>query len=100
MEPLNCCKSCDRLNENGTFKNKLKCLISCDKYALEYAKIPYNMLKENKGCSTCKHCEHTHHYPAYVIAEESICKVGLECDTVLFKVTDCPKWVGKFESEE
>jgi hypothetical protein len=100
MEPLNCCKGCNGLNEDGTFRNKLKCLVACDKYALEHAKRLYDEQKGNKGCSTCKHCEHIQHFPANVTAEESICRAGLECNTVLFSVKDCPKWVGKFESEE
>ncbi len=99
MKPLNCCKSCAALNENGTFRNKLKCSF-CDKYAFEKMKRLYKERKKDKGCSTCKNCEHIHNYPGYVTAEESICRVGLECDTVCFTVKNCPKWEGVFESED
>ena len=57
----------------------------------KYRKI-YNELKQEKGCSTCKHCVHVSDYPAFVIAEECECKVGLQCDTVLFTVKGCKKW--------
>ena len=100
MKPLNCCKDCNELNENSTFRNKLKCLLSCDKYFFEDAKRLYNEQKENKGCSTCKYCEHIYNYPGFVTAEESICKAGLECDTVWFTIKNCPKWIGKFENED
>ena len=99
MKPLNCCKSCDGLTENGTFRNKLKCLF-CHEYALENIKRLYNEQKENKGCSTCKHCEPVYNYPSFVTAEESICRAGLEWDTVYFTVKNCPKWIGTFENEE
>jgi len=99
MKPLNCCKNCDGF-ENGIFRNKLKCLLSCDKYVFEDAKRLYNEQKGNKGCSTCKNCKHVINYPGFVTAEESICTVGLECDTVLFTVKNCPKWAGTFENEE
>ncbi len=95
MKPLNCCKGCNELNKNGTFKNKLKCIMSCDKYTLEETKMLYNEQKGIKGCSTCKHCEHIHNYPGYVSAEESICRAGLECDTVCFTVKNCPKYLHK-----
>lgn len=99
MKPLNCCKGCKGLNENGSFRNKLKCLL-CDDYAHEAIMMSYNENKEKKGCSTCKNCEHAYNYPAYVTAEEYVCRAGLECDTVLFTVKNCPKWVGEFESED
>ena len=99
MKPLNCCKSCEGLNKNGVFKNKLKCMFYCDDYALEKIKRLYNEQKSNKGCSTCKNCKHVRNYPDYVTGEECDCTVGLQCDTVLFKVKDCPKWIGQFESE-
>jgi hypothetical protein len=99
MKPLNCCKNCEGLNESGTFRNKLKCLF-CDKYTDEHYLILYNKFKKEQGCSTCKNCKHIINYPAFVTAEESICTVGLECDTVTFKVKNCPKWVGEFEREE
>lgn len=94
MKPLNCCKNCDGLNKNGFFRNKLKCLL-CDKYIFEETKRLHDEQKNEKGCSTCKNCEHIYNYPAYVTVEECICKVGLECDTVCFSVKNCPKWVEK-----
>lgn len=99
MKPLNCCKSCEGLNEKGTFRNKLKCKF-CDKYASEVTKKLYDEQKKEKGCSTCKYCEHIHNYPGFVTAEECICSVGLRCDTVYFTIKNCPKWAGRFESEE
>lgn len=97
MKPLDCCKDCTGLNENGTFKNKLKCYF-CYRYDIEDAKRLYNELKENRGCSTCKYCEHIYNYPGYVTAEECICRASLECDTVCFTVKNCPKWGGRYES--
>ena len=99
MKPLNCCKNCKRLNENGTFRNKLRCLF-CDEYTNECGIILYNKLKNEKGCSTCKYCKYVRNYPSYITAEESVCTVGLECDTVMFKVKNCSRWVGRFESED
>ena len=100
MKPLNCCKGCKGLNENGEFKNTLRCLLSCNKYAFESVKSLYDKQKGDRGCSTCKYCKQVFNYSDYVTAEESICVAGLECDTILFTVKNCPKWVGKFESEE
>lgn len=100
MKPFDFCENCKGLNENGEFKNRLRCLVSCGKYASEFVKKYYDESKVAKGCSTCKNCERVHKYPSYITAEESVCTVGLECDTVLFTVKNCPKWVGKFESEE
>jgi hypothetical protein len=57
----------------------------------------YNEFKIKRGCSTCKHCKHVNDYPAFVTAEECICMAGLECDTVLFSVKNCKKWVGEYE---
>ena len=93
MKPLDCCKDCDRLNEDGTFKNKLRCMLSCDKYANEQCEKIYNEQKHEKGCSTCKNCKRIYHYPDFVTAEECECTVGLKCDTVLFSITNCPNWV-------
>lgn len=93
MKPLDCCKGCDRLNKDGTFKNELRCMF-CDKYANEHLEKIYNELKDEKGCSTCKNCTRIYHYPDFVTAEECVCTAGLECDTVLFSVTNCPRWVG------
>ena len=54
-------------------------------------KIHDELVKE-KGCSTCIHCIHVINYPGFVTGEECECDVGLECDTVLFKVKNCEKW--------
>ena len=97
MKPLNCCKGCKGLNENGEFRNELRCHFSCNKHAFEYIKKLYDDQKEDRGCSTCRYCEHVCNYPGFVTAEESVCKAGLECDTVLFTVKNCPKWAGEFE---
>ena len=91
MIPLNCCEGCKGLNKNGTFKNKLKCMF-CDGYVIEATKKLYNEQRKDKGCSTCKHCEHVYDYPGFITAEESICKAGLKCDTVYFTVKNCPNW--------
>ena len=99
MKPINCCIGCDGLNESGNFRNKLKCMFF-DDYATEEIMRLYNEQKSDRGCSTCKNCEHKYNYPDYVTGEECVCTVGLECDTVLFTVKNCPKWVGLFESEE
>lgn len=99
MEPLECCNNCDGLNEEGRFRNKLKCMF-CDEYAYERYLRLYNKYKKEKGCSTCKNCKHVVDYPGFVTAEESVCTVGLKCDTVTFKVKNCPKWIGKIESED
>jgi hypothetical protein len=49
-------------------------------------------LRKERGCSTCNNCEHIYNYSAFVTAEECICTAGLECDTVLFRVKNCPRW--------
>ena len=97
MKPLNCCKGCEGLNADGTFRNMLRCLFSCDAYAMEDAMNLYNEQKKERGCSTCKHCVRVRDLPGFVTGEECECAAGLECDTVLFNVKNCPKWVGKHE---
>ena len=57
----------------------------------KYKKIAKE-LEKKKGCSTCGNIRRVHHYPGFVIAEECECDVGLECDTVLFSVENCPYW--------
>ena len=47
---------------------------------------------KSEGCATCSHCIHVIDYPGFVTGEECECSVGLECDTVLFKVNHCPKY--------
>ena len=100
MIPLKCCENCNNLKD-GKFRNKLKCIF-CGAYSKELSFQLYNEQKADKGCSTCKHCECklACKCPSYIVAEECICTAGLECDTVLFTVKNCPKWDGKYESEE
>ena len=98
MKPLECCKKCSNLKD-GQFRNKLKCIF-CEVYVEELSLQLYNNQKADKGCSTCKFCTHVNNYPAYVTAEECKCTAGLECDTVLFTVKNCPKWAGEYESKE
>lgn len=97
MKPRKCCENCDGLNELGQFKNKLKCLFNCKEYVAEEVKELYDKQKVNKGCSTCKYCAHDHNYPGFITGEECVCNAGLKCDTVLFSVKNCPKWVGRME---
>jgi hypothetical protein len=47
---------------------------------------------KSKGCSTCQNIRHVVDYPGFVTGEENECTVGLECDTVLFSVKNCPKY--------
>lgn len=61
-----------------------------------YKELHYELAKE-KGCSTCKNCIHVRNYPDYVTAEECDCSAGLECDTVLFSVKNCPEWLDGYE---
>lgn len=52
-------------------------------------------LAKKRGCSTCMHCERVINLPGFVTGEECVCKVGLQCDTVLFTVENCSKWVDR-----
>lgn len=61
----------------------------------ERLKKIHDELAKKKGCSTCKYCVYVCHYPGFVIGEECECAAGLECDTVLFSVSNCPKWEEK-----
>ena len=47
---------------------------------------------KNKGCATCENLRHVIDYPGFVTGEENECTVGLECDTVLFSVKNCPEY--------
>lgn len=47
---------------------------------------------KSRGCSTCENCRHVVDYPGFVTGEENECTVGLECDTVLFRVKNCPQY--------
>lgn len=62
----------------------------------------YNRIKEiheeqklNRGCTTCLHCHHVISYPGVTTAEECECGAGLNCDTVLGSVKNCPTWKEK-----
>lgn len=59
------------------------------------AKEIHDTEKVKKGCVTCSHCHHIYNYPGFVTAEECECDVGLECDTVLYSIENCPKWEEK-----
>lgn len=95
MKPLNCCKECSNF-KNGQFRNAFKCVF-CKEYGKELSLQLYNEQKVDKGCATCKNCKHVREYLAYVTGEECVCMAGLECDTVLFSVKNCEKWVGEYE---
>ena len=55
----------------------------------------YDELAKEKECSTCKYCVHVRSCPSFVTGEECECTAGLKCDTVLFSVSNCPKWEEK-----
>lgn len=57
-------------------------------------------LAKKKGCSTCGNTRHVVSYPGFVIGEENECTAGLECDTVLFTVENCPRWVDEYPEKE
>lgn len=57
----------------------------------KFKKLHKEQAKE-RGCSTCKNIKHVVDYPGFVTGEENECTVGLECDTVLFSVKNCPLW--------
>lgn len=86
MKRLGCCENCN-------VKNRLRCLF-CEEYQQEEFDSLYNEYKKDKGCSTCKNCKRVNNFPGFVTAEECVCEEGLNCDTVLFAVKNCPKWVG------
>ena len=73
--------------------NKLRELV-CDESGeiAEFIRKCHEEQKVKKGCSTCKNIRHIVDYPGFVTEEENECTVGLKCDTVLFSVTNCPKW--------
>lgn len=98
MEPLSCCQGCKGLNEKGVMRNKLVCLL-CDQYNNEIVMKLYKKYAPDKGCNTCKNCAHVRNLPGFVTGEECECTAGLECDTVLFSVKNCPRWVGRYEEE-
>lgn len=63
-----------------------------------YQKLCRDLAKE-KGCSTCKFRikkPNQPKLPDYILNEENMCIRGLECDTVVFSVKNCPL----YKSEE
>ena len=52
----------------------------------------YYERKADRDCLTCRNCKEMYRYPGYVTAETCVCTQGLECDTVLYEVKNCPKW--------
>lgn len=54
-------------------------------------------LSVKRGCSTCKHCKHVLDLPGFVTGEECECDVGLQCDTVLFRIKNCELWEDSLE---
>ena len=62
----------------------------------------FDKLAQKKGCSTCKNTYRVKRLPGFVTGEECICKAGLECDTVMFKVKNCKKYekAEPFEKED
>ena len=75
--------------------NKLRRLFNPTPEDIAYHKKIFEKAAESKGCSTCSYCKHVVSYPGFVTAEECECTVGLECDTVLFSVKNCPKYERK-----
>lgn len=61
----------------------------------QYMKL-HRELTKKKGCSTCRNIRHVVSYPGFVTGEENECTAGLECDTVLFSVNNCPRWVDAY----
>lgn len=62
-------------------------------------KLLHDKFKDEKGCTTCRNCVHVKNYPGFVTGEECICCAGLECDTVLFSVKNCPMWKDSFKED-
>lgn len=75
--------------------NKLREMFETTPEQLEYLRNIHNEVAKKRGCSTCKWCvpDTEHYYPNWVTAERSKCLKGLECDTVLFSVKNCPEYV-------
>jgi len=99
MKPGECCKGCDNVKEDSIIRNEFRCIFGCGKLAKEQLKKAYDSIKGDKGCGSCNHCVHVRDYPGFVTGEECDCLAGLECDTVLFSVKNCPRWVGRYEEE-
>ena len=53
----------------------------------------WNEAKKKRRCTTCANCKRIIIYPGFVLAEEHICAVGLECDTILNNAKDCEQYI-------
>ena len=77
--------------------NKLRRIISPtpEERAEDNARMKrvFEKAAKDRGCSTCGNKRHVADYPGFVTAEENECTVGLKCDTVLFRVKNCPKYI-------
>lgn len=58
----------------------------------EFFKSIHKASARMKGCTTCENCVQVQSLPGFVTGEECECMAGLECDTVLNTVKNCPKW--------
>ena len=52
----------------------------------------YQRKSAEKGCFTCRKCKEMYRYPGFVTAETCECIDGLECDTYLDRVKNCPNY--------
>ena len=75
--------------------NKLREMFEPTPEEIERLRKIYDESAKDKGCSTCNWCvpDTEHYYPNWVTAEKSKCLKGLECDTVLFRVKNCPQYI-------
>lgn len=83
--------------------NKLREMFETTPEEIERLRKMYDESAKKKGCSTCHWCvpDTKHLYPDYVTAERNKCLKGLECDTVLFRVKNCPQYIKRpFYSSE
>ena len=73
--------------------NKLREMFETTNEDIERMRKLYNESAKDKGCSTCRWCvPDTEHLYLNWAAERSKCLKGLECETVLFRVKDCPQY--------
>lgn len=52
----------------------------------------YIYRSQKKSCLTCRKCKEMYRYPGFVTAEECVCTDGLECDTIMDRVQNCPNY--------
>lgn len=55
-------------------------------------KTIHDELAKDRGCVTCKNKIHIVSFPGFVMGEEWKCTKGLDCDTVLCRIKNCPEW--------